>query len=218
MSFMRSVVRLRAKPKLAFQPAWLIVGLGNPGAQYAKTRHNVGFMCTNVLARRAEVRFRGSGKDRADTARAVIGTVPALLVQPVTYMNESGVAVARLCRSLNIRPDHVLLIYDEVDLPFGSIRIRAEGSAGGHRGVRSVIDSLRTNEFPRIRVGIGRGAQATRDYVLTEFAPHERARLPEMCAQVADAVEVIVSDGVVTAMNRFNSRAAPSEQPQGTKE
>jgi PTH1 family peptidyl-tRNA hydrolase len=207
MSFVRSLARLRQKPQ-SKQPEWLLVGLGNPGAQYAKTRHNIGFMCLNRLAHRVGARFRSSARDRADVVETSVAGVPAMLAQPQTYMNDSGVAVSRMVKRLRIDPTRVLLIYDDVDLPFSSVRIRAEGSSGGHRGVQSVIDSLQTSELPRVRVGIGRGGAGTKEYVLTEFSADERRRLPAICDLVSDIVETIVTDGVVGAMNRYNSQAS----------
>ncbi len=202
MSFFRKALGKR-QPATRAHPEWLIVGLGNPGGQYAKTKHNVGFMCTNRLAHRMGLRFRGSSW-RADLASGLLRGIPVALAQPQTYMNESGQAVVRLTRHFRLKPDRVLLIYDEVDLPFGTIRIRPSGSAAGHRGMQSVIREMGTDEIARIRVGIGRGAGETRDHVLAEFLPDQGALLPQLCDHVADAVETTVVDGLTTAMNRFN--------------
>ena len=203
MSFVKSLAKLRSKP--AEGPVeFLLVGLGNPGAQYSKTRHNIGFMALNRLAHRAHVRFRSSGKDRADVAAAAMADMSVMLAQPQTFMNDSGVSVARLTKRLNLDSGKVLLIYDDVDLPFGAIRVRQEGSAGGHRGVQSVIDHLRTTEIARIRIGIGRGPGGTKDHVLAEFTPEERQIVPELCDRVAEIVDVVLTEGTVAAMNRFN--------------
>ena len=207
MSFVRSLAKLRRHEPEA-NPEWLVVGLGNPGTQYAKTRHNVGFMCTNRIAQRLGSRFKSSSKDRADVARIAIAGVTVLLAQPQTYMNESGQAVARLARRYGLNPDRIVIVYDDVDLPALTVRVRQSGSAGGHRGVQSIIDAMRTSDFPRVRVGIGRGQGSTKDYVLTEFTPDERRQLPSVCDLVYDIVESIVSEGVVAAMNRFNGQAS----------
>lgn len=189
-------------------PRYLIVGLGNPGAGYEKTRHNIGFMSLNRMAQRAGIRFRSS-KQRADVARGTIAGVPVLLAQPQTFMNDSGDAVQRVASYYRIPPDRVILIYDEIDLPFGKVRIRERGSAGGHRGVQSVIDHLKTTEIPRIRVGIGRGPGEAKNYVLSEFTASQRQVLPELCDRVADIVEGILSDGITKAMNEYNNQDSP---------
>jgi PTH1 family peptidyl-tRNA hydrolase len=121
-------------------------------------------------------------------------------------MNDSGEAVQRLAAYYHIEPDHILLIYDEIDLPFGRVRIREGGSAGGHRGVQSVIDHLRTSDIPRVRVGIGRGPGEAKNYVLSDFSPNQKQVLTELCDTVADIVDRILSDGIIAAMNEYNNR------------
>lgn len=215
MSFVRSLVRLRGKGPEG-RPEWLIAGLGNPGARYAKTRHNIGFMCVNRIAHQAGARFRGGGRDRADVALAVIAGVEVLLAQPQTYMNDSGAALARLGKRYRIPPNRTFVIYDDVDLPFATIRVREAGSAGGHRGIQSVIDHLGTAGIPRVRVGIGRDASDAREYVLAEFSPEERRAVPAVCDTVAAIVSTVVAEGVVAAMNRFNGQAgAAGRQRRG---
>ena len=211
MAFDPNLVKLRSKPYE--QPEWLIVGLGNPGSQYARTRHNVGFMCVNRIAQRASVRFRATGKDRADIAFAHIAETPGLLAEPQTYMNDSGQSVVRLLKHHNLHAHECLVICDDVDLPFGTVRIRAGGSSGGQRGLQSIIDELGTNEFPRVRVGIGRGTGATKDHVLTEFDAGQHLELNAICDRVADIVETIVSDGVVAGMNAHNGSALDVPAP-----
>jgi peptidyl-tRNA hydrolase, PTH1 family len=186
-------------------PQYLIVGLGNPGGRYEKTRHNIGFMCVNRIAQRMGARFHSS-KHRADVSRGSIAGVPVLLAQPQTFMNDSGEAVQRLAAYYHIEPDHIILIYDEIDLPFAKVRIREGGSAGGHRGVQSVIDRLRTSEIPRIRVGVGRGPGEAKNHVLSDFSPSQKQVLSELCDTVADIVERILSDGIIAAMNAYNNR------------
>ncbi len=185
---------------------WLIVGLGNPGAQYEATRHNCGFLVADELARRAgrEVRVK---ECQALTARARIGDAEALLVKPQTFMNLSGVAVAGLFAKYEIGgAARVLVVSDDFALPFGKLRVRREGSAGGNNGLKSVIAKLGTQGFPRIRMGIApehpiRDAAA---FVLEEFSRAERDPLAEMVTRAADAVEVILTKGIAQAMAGFN--------------
>lgn len=208
MSFVRKLTKFRTHAPIS-HPRWLIVGLGNPGSEYARTRHNVGFMCTNRLAQRAGARFRGSARDRADVADAVLGGVPILFAQPRTYMNESGQAVSRMVQHYHLPLERVLLICDDVDLPFGTVRLRQGGSSGGQKGVKSVIDAVQTSDIPRVRVGIGRGERETKEYVLTEFTGEQRVQLTALCDFVGDVVECVVVAGVPAAMNRFNGAAIP---------
>ncbi|HZT97951.1 MAG TPA: aminoacyl-tRNA hydrolase [Chloroflexota bacterium] len=208
-SISRQFRRREAAPARA-----LVVGLGNPGARYAKTRHNIGFMCVNRLAHIHGLQFRSSSRDRSDVAQGIIGGIPVVLAQPQTFMNDSGQAVVRLCRHHGVTPEGVILLYDDLDLPFATVRVRAGGSAGGHRGVQSVIDHLGSREIPRVRVGIGRGPGDPIDYVLSTFRPEEVAELESLCDSVAGIVEFILREGVQAAMNRYNgsaprARAAP---------
>ncbi|HZS93323.1 MAG TPA: aminoacyl-tRNA hydrolase [Chloroflexota bacterium] len=181
----------------------LIVGLGNPGPQYERTRHNVGFMTANVLARRYHLNFRSS-KQRADVARGAIGGRSVILAQPMTYMNESGNAVSRLLQYYKIPATDLLVIADDLNLPFGTLRIRPSGSSGGQKGVQSVIDTIGTDEFARLRLGIGRPRGETIDYVLNRFPPAEEALLPKLLDVAADAVEAVLTRGVKDAMNSYN--------------
>ena len=185
---------------------YLIVGLGNPGEQYAKNRHNVGFQCVKYLADRHGLRF-SEKHGKARVAGGLIAGQRVVLAKPFTYMNLSGQAVAPLVRwhRLDVRGE-LLVIYDDLDLPFGTLRLRAAGSAGGQNGMKSIIEQLGTQEFPRLRVGIGRppaGGDA-RDKVLSNWSRAEAEQLPALYARVADAVELFVAEGIVAAMNRFN--------------
>ena len=185
---------------------WLIVGLGNPGPKYEWTRHNCGFLVVDELARREGKTIR-TPECQALTARATIGDVPVLLVKPQTYMNLSGVSVAALVRKYTITaPGRVLAISDDLALPFGRIRIRREGSAGGHNGLKSIIEKLGSNQFPRLRVGIApdHPLAETRDFVLAEFSRQERSSLPETIVQAADAVEVLLTQGIEQSMSKYN--------------
>lgn len=187
---------------------WLIVGLGNPGAQYARTRHNIGFDCLETLAERHGLSFRGK---RANSliAEGNLGGTRVALVQPQTYMNLSGQAVANLRNWYKIDPaGELLVVYDDLDLPFGKIRLRERGSPGTHNGMRSIVQQLGGNAFPRLRVGIGQppGKMDAAAYVLARFNKDEEAQLPALRDTVADAIELVVREGMSTAMNRYNPK------------
>lgn len=190
----------------------MIVGLGNPGRQYERTRHNVGFMAA------AEIldRWR-SGQDRvqdsAVVSPAAIGGIETIVVQPQTFMNLSGTAVQSVARRRGIEAGEILLIYDDADLALGSVRIRSGGSPGGHRGVASTVERLGTREIPRVRLGIGRDDGELADHVLAPFSRAEQPAVRAMIERAADAVEAVVKDGLTAAMNRFNRRG---EDPAGS--
>jgi len=187
---------------------WLIVGLGNPGERYARTRHNVGRDAVEALAARHGIAI--------DTVRgpARVGTGTIFgqrvgLVIPTTYMNDSGRGVSPVARFFQVPAERVLVVYDELDLPFGRLRLRAEGGAGGHKGMRSVAAALASQAFPRLRLGIGRpppGWDAA-DYVLSRFAPGEREEAAFLIDRAVVALEDVLGDGLVTAMNRHNVSA-----------
>jgi PTH1 family peptidyl-tRNA hydrolase len=189
-----------------------IVGLGNPGAGYRHTRHNVGFEVLDELARRWGVRFK-SWKALADIA--VVRERDALLAKPQTFMNASGEAVQRIAAFHKLDPADVLIVVDEVQLPLGRIRVRPSGSDGGHNGLKSVIQHV-GREFPRLRVGVGRGDPTWNlaDHVLSRFDAEERDVVERSVARSADAVEVFLTDGLTEAMNRYNAveRTAESEE------
>jgi PTH1 family peptidyl-tRNA hydrolase len=195
----------------------VICGLGNPGERYRLTRHNVGFRVVDLLADRWGL--TGQGKVREGAARLEadlpepIGRV--LLVKPMRYMNLSGGPLKAALRQTDVDPaSDLLVVADDVDLPLGRIRLRREGSAGGHNGLRDIISALGTNEFSRLRVGIGRpgSARATVDHVLATFSPKERELADEAIATAADAAERWLRDGIEAAMNEYNGLdlAAPS--------
>ena len=182
-----------------------LVGLGNPGAQYAETRHNVGFLVIDRLAERHQVGVT-RGRHRALFGRGKIAGEDCLLVKPQTFMNDSGDAVLRVLLYYRLQPADVLLIYDDIALDLGVRRLRRGGSDGGHKGVRSVIRYLHTDQVARLRLGVGRlpeGAEAI-NYVLSPFARSERDRASEMVDQAADAVELCLREGLEVAMNRHN--------------
>jgi PTH1 family peptidyl-tRNA hydrolase len=186
---------------------WLIVGLGNPGTTYAHTRHNIGFDAIDLLTRRHGLEVRGK-RAQSLVGEGQIADQRVVLVKPQTYMNLSGQAVSALRNWYKIDPAHgLLVIYDDMDLPFGRLRFRERGSAGTHNGMRSIVTQLGSSEFPRLRIGIGQapGHQDAASYVLSRFSKEETAELPDLLGRVADAVELVVREGLTTAMNRYNS-------------
>ena len=191
----------------------LIVGLGNPGIEYQFTPHNLGFLTIDRIAsdRGIEVKNR---QCRALTARAVIGSDTVLLAKPETYMNLSGLAVRELLAKHDLGAEDLVVIYDELDLPLGRIRIRQRGSSAGHNGMESVIGALGTQEFVRVRLGIA-PERKIRDgvkYVLTPFRKAQLKTVDGVLDSAAEAVQLILSEGVAVAMNRFNRKVEPSDE------
>jgi PTH1 family peptidyl-tRNA hydrolase len=185
---------------------WLVAGLGNPGRRYEGTRHNVGFDVVDVLARRSGVAFRRSWRFPCELAEAVEPEGRLLLCKPRTFMNLSGQAVGPLLRRKGLATDTLIVIVDDTDLGCGKIRIRKRGSAGGHNGLKSVIASLGSDDFVRLRVGVG-GRPEDRDmvdHVLSGFHPDERETMEAAVERSAEAVWTIVEKGVEIAMNRYN--------------
>jgi PTH1 family peptidyl-tRNA hydrolase len=193
----------------------LVVGLGNPGPQYRDTRHNVGFWLIDELARRWQL--SDAWRERDDTLY-VRKPGAAILAKPLTFMNLSGFAVSRLGQFFQVDPADTLIVVDEVALPLGRLRARARGSAGGHNGLKSVIAQLGTQEFPRLRIGVGRGDERRdlADHVLSKFDPAERDTIEAAVLRAADAAETFISDGIELVMNRFN--AADNQQDAGPAE
>jgi peptidyl-tRNA hydrolase, PTH1 family len=187
----------------------LVIGLGNPGSRYAGTRHNVGAMVVSLFAQRLGLQPRDS-KHASATVRTSVDNVPVLLAVPDTFMNDSGVAVGRLVRYYKVPPKHLLVICDDLDIPFGTLRIRPDGGSGGHNGLKSVIATLGTQQFPRMRVGVGRPARGAVDHVLGRFSPEEERVLPRLLDIAADAAKYVITDGPLDAMNRFNRDWLPS--------
>jgi PTH1 family peptidyl-tRNA hydrolase len=185
----------------------LVVGLGNPGERYRRTRHNIGFMVIDALGARAGVR-RGRTEAEAWVAEADVADERVLLVKPQTFMNRSGQAVEPLLRRYGAGPVDLLVVLDDVALELNQLRIRERGSHGGHNGLRSLIESLGSEEFPRVRVGVRRGESPAdlADYVLSGFAVDEVLIVQEMVGRACDAVGCFVREGAQTAMNRFNRR------------
>ncbi|HUE53183.1 MAG TPA: aminoacyl-tRNA hydrolase [Terriglobales bacterium] len=191
----------------------LIVGLGNPGIEYQFTPHNLGFLTIDRIASECGVEVRNR-HCRALTARAVIGSEPVLLAKPETFMNRSGMSVRELVAEHEIRPEaDLIVIYDELDLPWGAIRIRQRGSSAGHNGMESVIGALGTQEFLRIRLGVApdRKVADAMTYLLAPFRKVQLKQVDEVIDKAAEAVNVILKEGPAAAMNRFNRKAEPEE-------
>jgi PTH1 family peptidyl-tRNA hydrolase len=185
----------------------LVVGLGNPGERYADTRHNIGFMVVSLAAVRAGVAIkRAAYQGLCGVGR--LARAEATVLLPQTFMNRSGASVASACQSLGIAPGDLIVVHDEIDLPFGTVRIKAGGGHGGHNGLRSITEALGHGDFLRVRLGIGRppaGGDVS-GYVLSRFASSERQALPELLEGGASAVEAILERGCTAAMNEFNGR------------
>jgi PTH1 family peptidyl-tRNA hydrolase len=192
----------------------LIVGLGNPGPEYRETRHNVGFRVVELLAQRHGIDLR-KRRHQAAYGEGRIAGHAVLLAKPLTYMNLSGQAVAALARYHNLTPSEVLVVCDDTNLPLGRLRLRAQGSAGGHNGLKSIIGSLQTTEFPRVRIGVGApDGQAMVEHVLGRFDRAESEAIAATLEMAADAVELILREGVEVAMNRYNpAPSAPLPAP-----
>jgi PTH1 family peptidyl-tRNA hydrolase len=195
----------------------LIVGLGNPGRQYEHTRHNVGWMVLDRVAERAGLTGRGKERDAAIVVRGRYRDLDIVLAKPLTYMNESGVAVRKLLARERVPLADLLIVYDDFDLPFGKLRMREAGSAGTHNGLRSIVAEMGTQKIPRLRVGIGEPGQSrdARDHVLSRFSEQERRELDMILDAAADAVEDWATVGAARAANRWNawSLPTPHEQP-----
>jgi len=183
----------------------LVVGLGNPGSEYARTRHNVGAEVVELLAARHGARLR-KGKERARADEVSVGGKRMALAVPTTYMNDSGAAVQALVRRYGVTPEQVVIVHDELDLPVGALKLKAGGGLAGHNGLRSIKAHLKTDQFLRVRIGVGkpRSKEHGVDHVLNKFAKRERAEIEVTLEQAADAVEAILADGIDAAMNRFN--------------
>src|SRR3954469_1429425 len=191
----------------------LIVGLGTPGREYRAPRKNSGFMVVDAIARRHDLTFAMAPSQVPDALVVKkYGVDPLLLAKPLTYMNRSGDAVGALARYYDIAPADLLVVYDDIDLPFLRLRARARGSAGTHNGMRSVVERLGTTVFPRLRLGVGRGDQRRdlADHVLAKFEPDEQSDLEGFIARAADAAEMFAADGILKVMNVYNAEPADS--------
>ena len=187
--------------------SWLIVGLGNPGPEYSRNRHNVGQMVLDELAARVGGNFKVH-KARAQVleGRLGIGGPRLVLAKPVTYMNVSGGPVAALAHFYDVDPSRVVAVHDEIDIPFDTVKLKIGGGEGGHNGLRDMSKALATKDYLRVRVGVGRppGRMDTADFVLRDFAPAEKKELPFLIDEAADAVELLIRDGLTAAQQRFH--------------
>ena len=184
----------------------LVVGLGNPGREYARTRHNVGFLAVDELVGRL-AGVSGRSRFRALVSEGVRGTEKIVTVKPQTFMNLSGTSVREAIHWYKLDLEDVLVVVDDMDLPLGQIRLRPDGSAGGHNGLKSIFSELGTTTVPRMRVGIGRGGGSSTAHVLSRFNESEAAELPEIVEHAVDATERWIDVGIVSAMNEINQRA-----------
>jgi len=191
----------------------LIIGLGNPGKAYAHNRHNIGFRCINYLARLNSIPVK-KHQCQSQVGSGKIAGVEVLLAKPKTFVNLSGEAVGSLMRKYKIQVNDLIVIYDDLDLPLGKLRLRADGSAGGHKGINSIISALGSKDFCRIKVGIGRPTDEDGNplsdedvivgYVLSDFAPKEDITVKPTIATVAEAIHCVLTEGITAAMNKFN--------------
>jgi peptidyl-tRNA hydrolase, PTH1 family len=183
----------------------LVVGLGNPGPRYAGTRHNVGFLVVDLLAERIGGRFKAH-RGRSDVVEGRLAGVPVVLAKPRSYMNESGGPIVAISRFYKVPVDRLTIVHDDLDLPFGTLRLKRGGGDGGHNGLRSATSALGTRDYARVRFGIGRppGRQDPADYVLRDFSAAERKELGYLVDRAADAVETLLADGIESAQNKFN--------------
>jgi PTH1 family peptidyl-tRNA hydrolase len=185
----------------------LVVGLGNPGDNYARTRHNLGFMVADLLAARLGSKFKAHKRSGAEVVSGRLAGHSVLLAKPRSFMNESGRQVGPLAKFYSVAPADIIVIHDDLDLEFGRIRLKIGGGEGGHNGLRSVVAALGTNEFQRVRIGVGRppGRKEPAAFVLENFTATERAEVPTICEQAADATELLIELGLEPAQNRVHA-------------
>ncbi|WP_104168390.1 aminoacyl-tRNA hydrolase [Arthrobacter sp. SX1312] len=189
---------------------WLVVGLGNPGPGYAGNRHNVGQMVLDLLASRMSGRFTSSKAQAVTLERRLgIGGPRLVLAKPLTYMNITGGPVSMLARFHDVAPDHVIAVHDEIDIPFNTLKLKLGGGEGGHNGLRDISKALGTKDYHRVRVGVGRppGRQDPADFVLKDFGTVEKKELPFLLDDAADAVELLIRDGLLAAQQKVHAQA-----------
>jgi PTH1 family peptidyl-tRNA hydrolase len=192
---------------------FLVVGLGNPGEDYEFTPHNLGFLAIDRLAERHAIRVNRKECD-ARVGLGSIGAKRVALAKPHTFMNESGRAVKGLLGRYELEPDRLIVVYDELDLPWGTLRVRPKGSAAGHNGIKSIIAHLGTQNFARVRMGVDRGTGRGAGYLLSQLKRPEKQEMEEMAVRAAEAVETIIAEGVEKSMAIYNRRAQGSEQEE----
>ena len=188
----------------------MLVGLGNPTEEYAKTRHNVGFWLVDKVAEKLGISFQG--EEKGLVAKAKIGADTVLIVKPMTYMNKSGECVGQLARYYKVDISDIVVCYDDMDLPVGLVRIRPKGSPGGHNGLKSLVQHLGGEAFPRIRIGIGRPNADVIDYVLGEFNADDKAKVEAAIDYLLPAAHCIFTDGIDMAMNKYNPKKAKNNE------
>lgn len=197
---------------------WLIVGLGNPGEEYTRTRHNIGFRVVDALGDRYRLAF-SEKRAKARVAEGTIAGERVALAKPFTYMNASGQAITGLRQWYKIDPaTNLLVVYDDLDLPFGAVRLRERGSAGTHNGMRSIVSLLGSQQFPRLRIGIDRTPPGwdTANYVLGRFTREQEEQLPQVIDTAVDAIELVLREGLAAAMNRYNGQEKKPKQNEPT--
>lgn len=203
---------------MAAETPHLVAGLGNPGAEYAQTRHNAGFLALEKFGAKHGAVWKHEPRFDARVAKVMLGSIKAVLCEPETFMNCSGEAIAPLAAFYKIPPERVLVLVDDADLPFGQVRMRAEGSSGGHHGLESIEKHLGVRSFPRLRIGIGRGERQAREitgHVLGKFAAAERELLEKVLERCVAQVECCLESGVQKAMSQFNGAvAAPAKKEE----
>jgi PTH1 family peptidyl-tRNA hydrolase len=190
----------------------LVIGLGNPGREYAQTRHNVGFFVVEELARRHGAQG-WKKRFRSEIAETMVAGERVALLKPQTYMNLSGHAAREAINWYHLPLDEVLIVSDDLDLPIGTIRLRAQGSAGGHNGLGSIIEQLGTTRVPRMKIGIGRGPSTATAHVLSRFTAEQEREIKALVARAADGVEIWIQDGIIEAMNEVNRRGTTQGRP-----
>ena len=207
MSIMDIFAQLEQSRPAGGKPEWLIVGLGNPGMQYENTRHNAGFMALDYAAEQAEVKLDRM-KFKGYVADAGIGGKRCLLLKPQTYMNNSGEAVVAAMQFYKLDIEHVIVVFDDISLAPGKLRIRRKGSAGGHNGIKSIIELTGSEEFPRIKLGVGARPNKNMDladWVLSKFRPNELEKMKESTANAYECLKLMVNDKTTEAMNQYNA-------------
>jgi len=184
---------------------WLIIGLGNPGKEYQLTRHNIGFRVVDLLARERGIQFRRR-RGEAQVGEGRVGREKVILAKPLTYMNQSGVAVKKLIMASGIPLDHIMVVHDDLDLACGRMKIKEKGGHGGHKGVQSIMEELGSADFLRVKIGIGKppSPEEGADYVLSRFSRDESSLVKEGMEQAAEAIETMISSGKEKAMNKYN--------------
>ncbi|MBZ5711507.1 aminoacyl-tRNA hydrolase [Nannocystis pusilla] len=191
---------------MADQAPWLLVGLGNPGARYARTRHNIGFMAVDAWCEQATTSPSWSEKWKAQVATLGAGSARVVALKPQTFMNRSGQSVVPAAQFLRVPPAQILVVHDEVDFPLGRLAVKKGGGHGGHNGLRDILQLLGNGDFLRIRLGVGRPVHGeVADHVLSDFLPDERVVVDELLARAVKAITCVTREGVVTAMNKFNT-------------